>query len=90
MVSKIGFKIWFQNPDCPAYDSVRDILFSKLFAIYNIFDFDLSVKNLLGDFISPNLKFNEEKEKAKYEAIIEYYHATGRFPGKRAPPKKSQ
>ena len=48
--------------DCPSYDSEREILFSKLFAIYNVFDFDLSIKNLLGNFSSPDMKVNELKE----------------------------
>ena len=74
----------------PAYEAERNVLFSKIFSIYNSFDFDLSVKNLLGDFFSHDLKLNKKKEKAKYEAIVEYYHATGRFSGNRAPPKKSQ
>ena len=76
--------------DCPAYEAERNVMFSKIFSIYNSFDFDLSVKNLLGDFFSHDLKLSKKKEKAKYEAIVEYYHATGRFSGNRAPPKKSQ
>ena len=64
---------------CPFYENQRNILFKKIFALYGPQEFQLSLKNLLRLFHPPGEPPDLEKEKQKFEAVVDYYNSSGLF-----------
>ena len=65
---------------CPSYESIRNKMIFEIYSIYKVGDFDLNLKNLLGNFYIDESSPNINKERFKFLSVVKFVILSNRLP----------